>query len=64
MFSVMKHNTYHSQCIQEKASAQVKIQEFDVLLVDSKVIFSWNSKDISEIAHDLGEVDIDQEPCW
>jgi hypothetical protein len=38
-------------------------EEFDVLITGSQIIFSWNSKDISDIAHTLGEPDIDLEPC-
>lgn len=38
-------------------------EEFDVLITGSQIIFSWNSQDISEIAHTLGEPDIDLEPC-
>jgi hypothetical protein len=38
-------------------------KEFDVLITGSQIIFSWNSQDISEIAHTLGEPDIDLEPC-
>ena len=38
-------------------------QEFDVLITGSRIIFSWNSRDISEIAHTLGEPEIDLEPC-
>jgi hypothetical protein len=38
-------------------------EEFDVLITGSRIIFSWNSQDISAIAHTLGEPDIDLEPC-
>ena len=38
-------------------------EEFDVLITGSRVIFSWNSVDISEIAWQLGEVEIDLKPC-
>lgn len=38
-------------------------EEFDVLINGSQIIFSWNSRDISEIAHTLGIPEIDLEPC-
>ena len=38
-------------------------QEFTVFLHDSQIVFSWNSKDISEIARTLGEPEIDLVPC-
>ena len=38
-------------------------EEFDVLIKGSQIIFSWNSQDISEIAHTLGIPQIDLEPC-
>jgi len=38
-------------------------EEFDVLITGSQIIFSWNSRDISEIARTLGIPEIDLEPC-
>ena len=35
-------------------------EEFDVVITGSKVLFSWNSQDISEIAHTLGTPDMDR----
>ena len=63
VFSVMEHNTSPSISSQEKVSSPVKIEEFNVFLQGPLIIFSWNSKDISEIAHTLGEPEIDLEPC-
>jgi len=38
-------------------------EEFDVVITGSKVLFSWNSGDISEIAHTLGTPEIDRAYC-
>ena len=59
----MQHFTF---CVTESIpedACPVCQEEFDVLITGSQIIFSWNSQDISEIAHTLGEPDIDLEPC-
>ncbi len=48
---------------EESTAIPVPIEEFNVFLHDSQIVFSWNSKDISEIAHTLGNPEIDLEPC-
>jgi hypothetical protein len=59
----MKHYTeVRREPVKDTTSPQHN-QEFDVLITGSQVIFSWNSMAISEIAHTLGEPEIDLEPC-
>lgn len=38
-------------------------EEFEVVITGSKVLFSWNSGDISEIAHTLGTPELDRAYC-
>jgi hypothetical protein len=60
---MMQHCTFRHKESEPEGASPVCQEEFDVLITGSRIIFSWNSKDISEIAHTLGEPDIDLEPC-
>jgi hypothetical protein len=60
---MMQHCTIcQKEPVPEDASPVCQ-EEFDVLIMESRIIFSWNSQDISEIAHTLGIPEIDLEPC-
>lgn len=59
----MKHVTNHIIHPQEVAPAPIPNEEFDVFLQGTQIVFSWNTKDISEIAHTMGEPEIDLQPC-
>jgi len=60
---MIKHCTFYQKESVPEDVAPVYREEFDVLISGSRIIFSWNSRDISEIAHTLGEPEIDLEPC-
>ena len=59
----MKHFTFDGGESTEDTAIPALSEEFDVLITDSVIIFSWNSKDISEIAHILGKPVLDLNPC-
>jgi len=60
---MMEHYTYCPSESVEETTFHAHHEEFDVLITGSQIIFSWNSKDISEIARTLGEPEIDRAYC-
>ena len=59
----MEHYTaFESESVKDSTSPAHN-EEFDVLITGSHILFSWNSRDISEIAHTLGKPEIDLEFC-
>jgi hypothetical protein len=59
----MEHCTDFQSASVKDNTFPIHHEEFDVLITGSQIIFSWNSKDISEIARALGEPEIDLGHC-